>query len=73
MILQNFNFNISNNNLFYKIEYFITAVIWFGKVIDENFLQWTLINSSSLYVPAMINNAVYHFPTNVLFLSTQKH
>lgn len=73
MTLQNFNFSISNNILFYKIEYFITSVIWLGKVIGENFLQRTLINFSSLYVQAMINNAVCHFPTKILFLSTQKH
>lgn len=49
--------------VFYKIEYFITLVIWLGKVTGKNFLQWILINYS-LYVQNMINNVSVTFPVN---------
>lgn len=45
-----FWFQYFKQHSFYKIEYFIISVIWFGKVIDENFLQWTLIISFLLYM-----------------------
>lgn len=63
----------SQRTALYKIEHFITSVIWFGKVIDKNFPLWTLINFSSLYVQIMSDSAFCHFPSKFVFLSSQKH